>query len=135
VSRPGPTRTQSDLADMVEMLLDKGVVVNADIVVSVGETELLGVQVRAAIASFETAAEYGLEFPEGTDMHSVETAASGRSTVAPDDDTEAEAEDTERPPAGNDDTRDDDPDDTRDDDPDHPRRRPRPDDPQTSEES
>ena len=57
------------------MLLDKGVVINADIVVSIGDTELLGVKIRAAIASFETAAEYGLEFPEGTDMERVEAAA------------------------------------------------------------
>lgn len=70
-----PTRSQSDLAEMLELLLDKGVVINADIVVTVGETELLGVQLRAAIASFETAAHYGLEFPEGTDMKRVEEAA------------------------------------------------------------
>ena len=79
MSSPGPTREQGDLADMVEMLLDKGVVINADIAVSIGDTELLGVQVRAALASFETAAEYGLEFPEGTDVERVEAAASGRS--------------------------------------------------------
>ncbi|SFG61392.1 Gas vesicle protein [Halopelagius inordinatus] len=72
-----PSRQKTDLAEMVEMLLDKGVVVNADIVVSIGDTELLGVKVRAAIASFETAAEYGLEFPEGTDMDRVEAAAKG----------------------------------------------------------
>ncbi|WP_227354237.1 gas vesicle protein GvpJ [Haladaptatus salinisoli] len=70
-----PTRSQSDLAEMLELLLDKGVVINADIVVTVGETELLGVQLRAAIASFETAAHYGLQFPEGTDMERVEEAA------------------------------------------------------------
>lgn len=70
-----PTRSQGDLAEMVEMLLDKGVVVNADITVHVGDTELLGVQIRAAIASFETAAEYGLEFPSGTDMERVREAA------------------------------------------------------------
>lgn len=78
MSSSGPTRGKSDLADMVEMLLDKGVVINADIAVSVGETELLGVELRAAIASFETAAQYGLEFPAGTDMAQVEHAASGR---------------------------------------------------------
>jgi hypothetical protein len=70
-----PTRSQSDLAEMLELLLDKGVVINADIVVTVGETELLGVQLRAAIASFETAAHYGLQFPEGTDMERVKEAA------------------------------------------------------------
>ncbi len=71
----GPTRSQSDLAEMLELLLDKGVVINADIVVTVGETELLGVKLRAALASFETAAQYGLEFPEGTDMKRVQEAA------------------------------------------------------------
>ncbi|WP_458188361.1 gas vesicle protein GvpJ [Haladaptatus sp. NG-WS-4] len=77
MSETRPTRNQSDLAEMLELLLEKGVVINADIVVTVGETELLGVQLRAAIASFDTAAEYGLEFPEGTDMKRVEEA-SGR---------------------------------------------------------
>lgn len=75
MSDPKPTRSQGDLAEMLEMLLDKGVVVNADIAVSVGDTELLGIELRAAIASFETAAEYGLEFPMGTDMEHVESAA------------------------------------------------------------
>jgi hypothetical protein len=77
MSDPSPTRTQRDLADVVETLLDKGVVINADIAVSIGDTELLGIQLRAALASFETAAEYGLEFPEGTDMQRV-AEASGR---------------------------------------------------------
>lgn len=95
MSDPGPTRQQDSLKDVVEMLLDKGVVVNADIAVSVGETELLGVKVRAALASFETAAEYGLEFPEGTDMRRVE-AASGRSEVPEEDVMEVETGD----PAG-----------------------------------
>src|SRR5690606_4248037 len=45
---------------------------SADIMVSVAGVELLGVRLRAALASFETAARYGLEFPSGTDT---ETAA------------------------------------------------------------
>ncbi|PGF17859.1 gas vesicle protein GvpA [Natrinema sp. CBA1119] len=69
-----PSRQQADLAEVVEMLLEKGIVINADIAVSIGDTQLLGVQVRAAIASFETAAKYGLEFPEGTDMRRVAEA-------------------------------------------------------------
>ncbi|MFG3127148.1 gas vesicle protein [Streptomyces tendae] len=40
---------------MVETLLDKGLVLNADIVVSVAGVELPGVRLRAALASFETA--------------------------------------------------------------------------------
>ncbi len=77
MSSAKPTRKQSDLADVLELVLDKGIVINADIAVTVGDTELLGIEIRAAIASFETAAEYGLAFPNGTDMRRVEQA-SGR---------------------------------------------------------
>lgn len=57
---------RSSLVDVIDRLLDKGLVINADIVVSVAGVELLGVKVRAALASFATAAKYGLEFPSGT---------------------------------------------------------------------
>ncbi|MFC5972814.1 gas vesicle protein GvpJ [Halomarina salina] len=77
---PGPTREGDSLADVVELLLDKGVVINADIAVSVGETELLGIHIRAALASFETAAKYGLQFPDGTDAKRIEEA-SGRKPI------------------------------------------------------
>lgn len=44
---------------------------NADIMVSVAGVELLGIRIRAALASFETAARYGLDFPAGTDRDTV----------------------------------------------------------------
>lgn len=53
------------LAGAIDRILDKGLVINADITVSVAGVELLGIKVRAALASFETAAKYGLEFPSG----------------------------------------------------------------------
>jgi len=56
------------LADVIDRILDKGVVINADITVSVIGVELLGLKIRAAVASFETAARYGLEFPSGTEL-------------------------------------------------------------------
>jgi ribosomal protein L37AE/L43A len=62
----------SGLADVIDRVLDKGLVINADICVSVAGVELLGIKIRAALASFETAARYGLEFPSGTNY---ETAA------------------------------------------------------------
>lgn len=92
MSDPKPTRSQGDLAEMLEMLLDKGVVVNADVAVSVGDTELLGIELRAAIASFETAAKYGLEFPAGTNMERVETAAGVSSEVSGDLSTKLDAD-------------------------------------------
>ena len=57
------------LADAIERILDRGLVINADISVSVAGTELLGIKIRAALASFETAAHYGLEFPSGTNLN------------------------------------------------------------------
>ncbi|MFQ5534087.1 MAG: gas vesicle protein GvpJ [Sphingomonadales bacterium] len=56
------------LVDLVNRILDKGLVINGDIMVSVAGVELLGIKLRMALASFETAARYGLEFPTGTDL-------------------------------------------------------------------
>ncbi len=56
------------LVDVVDRILDKGLVINADIMVSLVGVELLGIKIRAALASFETAARYGLEFPSGTNL-------------------------------------------------------------------
>ena len=60
--------SDSSLAAVIDRVLDKGLVINADITVSVSGTELLGIKIRAALASFETAAQYGLQFPSGTNM-------------------------------------------------------------------
>ena len=67
------------LADIIDRVLDKGLVINADIAVSVAGVELLGIKIRAALASFETAARYGLEFPSGTN---IKTAAWEEAQVA-----------------------------------------------------
>ena len=64
-----PQRDKNDLLSALERILDKGVVINADILVSVAGVELLGIKLRAALASFETAARYGLEFPSGTNIN------------------------------------------------------------------
>jgi gas vesicle structural protein len=64
-----PARNHGDaLADVIDAVLDKGLVINADIMVSLAGVELLGIKIRAALASFETAARYGLEFPAGTNL-------------------------------------------------------------------
>lgn len=57
------------MVDLIDRILDKGLVINADITVSIAGVELLGVKIRAAVASFETAAKYGLEFPTGTNTN------------------------------------------------------------------
>lgn len=64
-----PEKQERDsLADVIDRVLDKGLVINADIAVSLAGTELLGIKIRAALASFETAARYGLAFPSDTKL-------------------------------------------------------------------
>ena len=65
---PSRDERAGGLADVIDRILDKGLVINADITVSVVGVELLGIKIRAALASFETAAKYGLEFPSGTSL-------------------------------------------------------------------
>lgn len=71
-----PTKGDS-LADVIERILDKGVVINADIVISLVGTELLSVKIRAALASFETAAKWGLAFPSDTCLLRAEPQVQG----------------------------------------------------------
>jgi len=62
---------EDTLADVIDRILDKGLMINADISISLCGAELLGIKIKAAIASFETAAKYGLEFPSGADLNTV----------------------------------------------------------------
>lgn len=56
------------LAELIDRILDKGLVINADIKIDLAGTEILGIKLRAALASFETAAKFGLAFPSGTNL-------------------------------------------------------------------
>ncbi|MBI5234228.1 MAG: gas vesicle protein [Deltaproteobacteria bacterium] len=60
---------EDSVIDVIDRILDKGLAINADISIIVAGTELLGIKIKAAIASFETAAKYGMEFPCGTDRN------------------------------------------------------------------
>ncbi|MCK4340970.1 MAG: gas vesicle protein [Phycisphaerae bacterium] len=56
------------LADVIDRILDKGLVIDADITISIVDVELLNIKIRAVLCSLETAARYGLELPSGTNM-------------------------------------------------------------------
>jgi len=58
----------TSLADVIDRVLDKGLVINADIAVSLAGIELLGIRIRAVLASLETAARYGLALPAGSNL-------------------------------------------------------------------
>ena len=64
-----PSRDRGDaLTNVIDAVLYKGLVIFFDIAISLAGVELLGIKVRAALASFEIAARYGLEFPSGTNL-------------------------------------------------------------------
>lgn len=69
-NRPTPSRTfstatqGSTLADVLERVLDKGIVIAGDISVSVGSTELLSIRIRLLISSVDKAKEIGINWWE-----------------------------------------------------------------------
>lgn len=69
-TRPNPNRsittsTQgSTLADILERVLDKGIVIAGDISVSVGSTELLTIRIRLLVSSVDKAREIGINWWE-----------------------------------------------------------------------
>ena len=63
--RPGGPAT---VADIIDRVLDKGLVINADIAVSLAGVELLSIRIRAVLASLDAAARYGLALPAGSNL-------------------------------------------------------------------
>lgn len=49
-----------DLVDILDRLLNKGLILNADLIISVAGVPLLGVNLKAALASIETMLDYGM---------------------------------------------------------------------------
>ncbi|MEA5451350.1 gas vesicle protein [Leptolyngbya sp. CCNP1308] len=69
-TRPQPGRSMatatqgSSLVDVIERVLDKGIVIAGDISVSVGSTELLSIRIRLIISSVDKAREIGINWWE-----------------------------------------------------------------------
>lgn len=62
----GETRVKSTmqaeftLSDVLHRVLDKGLIINADVVISIAGIPLVGVSLRAAVAGMETMLAYGM---------------------------------------------------------------------------
>ncbi|WP_083636870.1 gas vesicle protein [Leptolyngbya sp. 'hensonii'] len=56
--------TGSSLADVLERVLDKGIVIAGDISITVGSTELLSIRIRLLISSVDKAREIGINWWE-----------------------------------------------------------------------
>jgi hypothetical protein len=46
--------------DLLDRVLDRGLVINADIIISLAGVPLIGINLRAALAGMETMVKYGL---------------------------------------------------------------------------
>jgi hypothetical protein len=56
-----PTRdTHATLVDLLDRVLEKGLVINADLIINVAGIPLIGVNLRACIAGIETMLKYGI---------------------------------------------------------------------------
>jgi hypothetical protein len=51
---------ESCLVEVLDRLLNKGVVLNADLIISVAGIPMIGVNLRAFLASMETMLDYGM---------------------------------------------------------------------------
>ena len=51
---------ESCLVEVLDRLLNKGVVLNADLIISVAGIPMIGVNLRAVLASMETMLDYGM---------------------------------------------------------------------------
>ena len=67
-----PARDRDAVVDLLDVVLRDGVVVEADVIISVADVALVGISLRAAIAGMTTMTEYGF-FEEGRAQQGVST--------------------------------------------------------------
>ena len=78
-----PTRNHhATLVDLLDRVLDKGLIIHADLIISVAGIPLIGVNLRAALAGMETMIEYGVmkEWDERSRACESECRKKGEST-------------------------------------------------------
>jgi hypothetical protein len=68
----------SSLADVLERILDKGVVIAGDIKISLVDIELLTINIRLLIASVDKAKELGIDWWETNPFLSSKAKANGK---------------------------------------------------------
>jgi hypothetical protein len=57
------TRKELTVLDLLDRILDKGMVINGDITLAIAGVDLLAIKVNLVIASLETAKRYGIPLP------------------------------------------------------------------------
>ena len=70
---PGRPETQTSLADILERVLDKGIVIAGDIQINLLDIELLTIKLRLLVASVDKAREMGIDWWEGDpSLHNID---------------------------------------------------------------
>ena len=54
-----PTKSNA-LVDLIDRMLDKGIILHADIIITVSDIPLIGINLKAAIAGMKTMLDYGM---------------------------------------------------------------------------
>lgn len=67
----------TNLADILERVLDKGIVIAGDIRISIADVELLNIKIRLLVASVDKAMEMGINWWQTDPYLSVKTDAIG----------------------------------------------------------
>ncbi len=65
VQQQALARTDVSLADVLERVLDKGIVIAGDIKLFIGQVELLTLQIRLVVCSIDKAKEMGMDWWTG----------------------------------------------------------------------
>ena len=69
----------TNLADLLERVLDKGIVIAGDIKIKLVDVELLTIQIRLVVCSVDKAKEIGLDFwNNNPEFHRLEQSADTR---------------------------------------------------------
>lgn len=55
-----PEKDDNAVVDLLDVLLDDGAVIEADVLITVADVPLVGIKLRAAIAGLTTMREYGM---------------------------------------------------------------------------
>lgn len=76
------SRPSATLVDLLDRVLDRGVVINADIIISLAGVPLIGVNLRAALAGIETMIQYGVMRKEDLQVRAHEAEA-GADSMTP----------------------------------------------------
>lgn len=81
-----PQKDENAIVDLLDVLLDEGVMIQADVLITVADVPLVGINLRAAIAGMATMHEYGFfeDWDEAvrareSDFEKVESATLDRS--------------------------------------------------------